>query len=54
MRKLVLCPWCIQGLKSHGENIYVGDYSEKPCEECGEEVPSEERRECIWEGADSR
>ena len=52
MRNIVLCPWCVQGLRSHGEIIYVGDITERPCEECGEEYG--ERTMCIWEGADSR
>ena len=32
----VLCEWCIQGIKSHGYSIFVGDlYSEREVEEEG-------------------
>ncbi len=46
MTKRNLCPWCIQGLGSHGIKIYVGDSVEAKCEECGEE---DDCRECIEE-----
>lgn len=44
MKKINLCPWCIQGLQSHGMKIFVGDYVEAPCDDCGEE---ENVHECI-------
>lgn len=47
MRKRNLCPWCIQGLGSHGIKIYVGDVVEAKCDECGEE--EDDIRECIEE-----
>ena len=46
MNKRILCPWCIQGLSSHGIKIYVGDYVEAKCDECGDE---DDCRECIEE-----
>lgn len=47
MRKRNLCPWCIQGLGSHGIKIYVGNVVEAKCDECGEE--EDDIRECIEE-----
>lgn len=49
MRKIVLCPWCIQGLTSHMEKIYTGERVEtedSKCEMCHEE--SDELIECVW------
>ena len=48
-RKRKLCPWCIQGLSSHGIKIYVGDIVEAQCEECGEADKYDDVRECIEE-----
>ena len=37
MKKIWLCPWCINGLYFHGEKIYQGNETdERECEECGE------------------
>lgn len=40
MKKVVICPWCIQGIRSHGIDVYVGCEVEsednKACESCGE------------------
>lgn len=50
MRKINLCPWCIQGLTSHGEKIYTGTRVEtenSKCEFCDDE--SDELIECIWD-----
>lgn len=47
MSKRNLCPWCINGLSSHGIKIYVGDYVEEKCEECGE--TEDDVRECLEE-----
>ena len=54
MKKEKICSWCIQGLKNHGEKIYVGDlidpndYETEPyCDECG--CIDEELYEVIWE-----
>ena len=57
MKKINLCTWCINGIRSHGEKVYVGDEidydeyfethgKEAVCEWCNEaEV---EIHECIF------
>ena len=47
MKKKNLCVWCINGLKSHGMKIYVGDPIEAKCDDCGEE--DDDVYECIEE-----
>lgn len=47
MHKMNLCSWCIQGLRSHGLRIYVGDYVEAKCDEC--EEYDDTVNECIVE-----
>ena len=46
MMKRNLCSWCIQGLSSHGIKIYVSDYVEEKCDECGDD---DNVHECIEE-----
>lgn len=46
MKKTNLCTWCIQGLRSHGIKIYVGDCTESKCDDCGEE---DDVYECVEE-----
>ena len=52
MKKIILCSWCINGFRSHGEEVYVGseiDYDEydgnAKCEFCEED--DDELYECI-------
>ena len=52
MKKICLCSWCINGIRSHGEKIYVGDpiddYENNPeCEWCNEDI--DELFECVFE-----
>ncbi len=57
MKKIILCTWCINGLRSHGEKVFVGDeidydeyYDEHGCtrcEFCGEEDSDEQLYECM-------
>jgi len=39
MKKICLCTYCIEGLRSHGEKIFVSDITHYDgiCEWCGEE-----------------
>ena len=36
MKLITLCPDCICALQSHGDKLYVGDYTENECKFCGE------------------
>ena len=38
-KKLCVCQYCIEEIKSHGEKIFIGDIvtEEKTCEWCDEE-----------------
>ena len=58
MKKIHICNWCIQGLRSHGEKFYIGDLVDQDeyeetngtlphCDECG--VVDEELWEAIIE-----
>ena len=50
MRKVNLCPWCIQGLSSHMERIFVGppiETEDGKCDICGEEPDG--LTECLWD-----
>ena len=53
MKKIILCTWCINGIRSHGEDVYVGnevDYNEEDthrCEFCGEYDEDEALYECM-------
>ena len=51
MKKIILCNWCIQGNRSHGELIFVGDPIDPEeytkCEMCGEDSVDEELFECV-------
>ena len=50
MRRIYLCPWCISGLRSHAEKIYVGDWvGDRKCEICGAEGEDENVAECLWD-----
>ena len=50
-KKICLCSWCIQGIRSHGEKLFVGDEiseDENPkCEMCDE--TETEIYEVYWE-----
>ena len=49
----VLCSWCIQGIRSHGDKVWVGDLvtdDDAVCDICKEEAnPDEPLYEVIWE-----
>lgn len=46
MKKIHLCAWCINGIRSHGETVYIGDeVEETKCDFCDEE--DDEVYECI-------
>lgn len=47
MRKIYLCGYCIQGMQSHMESIYVGQTAEEKCEHCGEEY--DPVMKCLWD-----
>lgn len=47
MRKIYLCGYCIQGMQSHMESIYVGQTAEEKCEHCGEEYYPVMK--CLWD-----
>ena len=50
MKKMVLCSWCINGIRSHGEKVYVGDQiDEGTCEFCDEDDAEECYFECVIE-----
>ncbi len=52
MNKILLCEHCIDGITSHGEKLFVGDFvpGEGVCEFCGDE---DELRECCFDSCDS-
>ena len=58
MKKICICTWCINGIRSHGEKIYVGDEidydeyfeehgKEATCDICDE--LAEQIFECVFE-----
>ena len=47
MKRMNLCPCCVQAIRSRGEHVYVGDYTEETCDWCDE--PHENVSECIVE-----
>lgn len=52
MKKIILCSWCIRGIQSHGEPVYVGseiDDTDTKCEFCEEDDPDEEYFECVFD-----
>ena len=49
MKKIILCSWCIRGIQSHGETVYVGDEvtDDAKCEFCDEDDTDEVYFECV-------
>jgi len=42
------CAWCVEGIKSHGEELFVkANYEEGTCESCGDE--DVELYDCVFE-----
>ena len=55
MKKIILCSWCINGIRSHGENVFVGDTidyddTKAKCEWCDDD--ESELYECVFEDGD--